>query len=160
MIVSFVKKISTIYLKKAIDHYIQDTIQVFDFWPLLNHTIVLYWSACTKSDKWAVMYLCVRGQRSCIYVLGVSNVPTIYDFDIWIWNFPDSMVFFYFFSFYYICFARKNIPACCIIILGNDRNAFLKVTKYHQSIIMKKGHRLRNQELWIPEVKLRPTKKK
>jgi len=28
LIVSFVKKTSTIYLKKAIDQYIQDTIQV------------------------------------------------------------------------------------------------------------------------------------
>jgi hypothetical protein len=47
---------------------------------------IFYWSVCTKSGMWAVMYLCVRGivtkpvpsqetERSCICVLDVSSLP-------------------------------------------------------------------------------------
>jgi hypothetical protein len=44
---------------------------------------ISYWSACTKPEKWAVMYLCVRG----------IDVICIYYFDIWFWNCFDGVVF-------------------------------------------------------------------
>ena len=40
-------------------------------------TSTFYWSACTKPEKWTVIYL---------YVTGI-------DFDIWFWNCSDSVVF-------------------------------------------------------------------
>ena len=38
------------------------------------------------------MYLCVRGQRSCICVLVVSILPLSRIF-LWIWNYSDNVVF-------------------------------------------------------------------
>jgi len=40
----------------------------------------------------SVMYLCVT---SCICVRGI-DFASFYDFDIWIWNYPNSVVFFVF----------------------------------------------------------------
>jgi len=39
-------------------------------------TSTFYWSACTKPEKWAVIYL---------YVTGI-DFASYYDFDIWFWN--------------------------------------------------------------------------
>ena len=51
MIVSFVKKISTICSKKAIDQYIQDTIQVFEFWHNLCSELTSMWTFKMYSRK-------------------------------------------------------------------------------------------------------------
>ena len=48
-------------------------------------TSTFYWSACTKSEKWTVIYF---------YVTGI-------DFDIWFWNCSDSVVLFVFHFFIY-----------------------------------------------------------
>jgi len=49
-----------------------------------------YLSACTKTEKWSVMYLCVR----------VIDFDSFYDFDIRFWNCSDSVVFFVFHFWY------------------------------------------------------------
>ena len=77
-----------------------------------------YWSACARQGKWAVMYLCVRGQRSCIYVLCVSLIfASFYDFDIWFWNYSANVIFFYF-SFY-----GRHIIRYALYISHNEHNS-------------------------------------
>ena len=53
-----------------------DLLVVLSFWEiqLISATFFFfYWSTCTKPGKWTIMYMCVRGQRSCICVLGVRG---------------------------------------------------------------------------------------
>ena len=62
------------------------------------------WTASTKPWKWAVMYLCVRGQRSCICVLGISFCLCLHEFSIKFCNCSDNVIFFCF-SFYDLSFS-------------------------------------------------------
>jgi len=60
-----------------------------------------YWSASTKPEKWAVIYLCVK----------VIDFFSFYDFDILFWSCSESVVFFVFILLaLYICllYPRKG----------------------------------------------------
>ena len=50
--------------------------------------VTFYWSACTKTWKWAVMHLCVNG----------IDFASFYDFIFWFSKFSDCGIFF---PFYY-----------------------------------------------------------
>jgi len=50
---------------------------------LFNPDTFCYWSACIKTGKWSVMYLCVRG----------IDFASFDYFDICLWNCPDDVVF-------------------------------------------------------------------
>ena len=64
----------------------------------INDEIYMSWDNVMK--YWVVMYLCVRGQRSCIRVLRVSFLPLsvilIFDFGI-----VPTVLYFFFFHFIY-----------------------------------------------------------
>ena len=48
--------------------------------------VTLYWSACTKTWKWAVKYLCLSG----------IDFASFYDFIFWFSKFSDCGIFFHF----------------------------------------------------------------
>jgi hypothetical protein len=54
-----------------------------------NHA-TFYWSACTVSIKWAVMYLCARS----------IDLAYFYDFSIGFFNCSDSDIFYWSFHYY------------------------------------------------------------
>jgi len=62
-----------------------------------------YWSACTKPEKWTVIYL---------YVTGI-------DFDIWFWNCSDSVVLFVF-HFFILLSSSIPFPSTTIVSYFDD----------------------------------------
>jgi hypothetical protein len=68
------------------------SVSIMSSYELDNVNWYFYCSACTKSGKWAIMYVCVRG----------VIVSSFYDFDIWFWNSSDWEILFVFSSYCYV----------------------------------------------------------